>query len=85
MPCSVIRKGRWKLIETFDPAGVELYDLEQDIGETTDRAAAHPDVVRELRAELEAWRASVGAERMPPNPDHEPGDAAPKKKKKRTS
>jgi arylsulfatase A len=91
VPCGVIRKGCWKLIESFDPPGVELYDLERDIGETSDRAAAHPDVVRELRAELEAWRVRVGAERMLPNPDHDPAEAAfpqkssMKKQKKRAS
>ena len=81
VPSSVIRRGSWKLIETFDPEGVELYDLSADLGETTNLAAAEPVRVRELRAELEAWRTSVGAERMQPNPDHEPSAPAPKKKK----
>jgi hypothetical protein len=65
----VIRKGPWKLIETFDPAGIELYHLEDDLSETTDLANTQTDKVQELYLELEAWRVSVGAERLLPNPD----------------
>ncbi len=86
VPSSVIRKGRWKLIETFDPVGVELYDLDRDLGEAVDLAVTEPEVVAALRGELEAWRAGVGAERMLPNPEYDPDAAsAPKKKKKRAS
>jgi arylsulfatase len=38
----------------------ELYDLGHDIGETTDVAAAHPDVVAHLEAEAEKARADLG-------------------------
>ncbi|MCP9235746.1 arylsulfatase [Lewinella sp. JB7] len=51
-----VRAGRWKGVryDVFaDPDGpLELYDLNQDIGETTDVADAHPDVVEELKAIL---------------------------------
>lgn len=67
-PSSVIRKGEWKLIESFDPAGVELYNLSDDLGETRDLADTYPDRRDELLGELEAWRKSVRAERMIPNP-----------------
>jgi len=68
----VIRRGRWKLIESFDPEARELYDLEADLGETTDVAAEYPDVVAELAADLTRWRDEVGAEPMRPNPDYDP-------------
>jgi hypothetical protein len=43
---------------------------------------AMPTVHRDsIFYELEQWRLGVGAERMKPNPDHDPS-AAPKKKKK---
>jgi arylsulfatase A-like enzyme len=50
-----VRMGRWKgirrdIIKQAD-APIELYDLERDIGETTDVARANPDVVRQI-AEL---------------------------------
>jgi arylsulfatase A-like enzyme len=60
-----IRKGDWKLVKTregplrdTDPAVLsdlstaELYNLKDDIGETTNLAAAHPERVKELS---EAW------------------------------
>ena len=68
VPSSVIRKGDWKLIETFDPTGVELYNLANDLGETTNLAEQDPPLRDTLLQELELWRRSVGAERMLPNP-----------------
>lgn len=80
VPSSVIRKGDWKLIESFDPAGVELYNLKTDISETTDLAEKQPDRRDALLKELEAWRISVRAERMLPNPNFDP-IAEPRTKK----
>jgi arylsulfatase A len=83
VPSSVIRRGGWKLIESFDPAAVELYDLAEDLGETRDLAAQYPERVRELQRELAAWRAAVDAEPMRPNPDYDPARLEPAKKKKK--
>lgn len=82
VPSSVIRQGDWKLIETFDPEGIELYNLADDLSETKNLAGEQTAKVDELRRELEAWRNNVGAERMEPNPDYEPKAAATKGKKK---
>ena len=82
VPSSVIRKGDWKLIETFDPEGIELYNLADDLSEKKNLAAEQTSKVDELRRELEAWRKDVGAEMMEPNPDYEPKAAVTKKKKK---
>lgn len=83
VPASVIRKGPWKLIEVFDPEGVELYNLKDDLGETRNLVEAQPALAAELRRELDAWRRSVGAEMMQPNPDYDPSATAPQKGKKR--
>ena len=72
VPSSVIRRGPWKLIETFDPEGIELYNLEDDLSETTNLVAEKPELVTALRMQLEAWRHEVGAQMMVPNPDHDP-------------
>ncbi len=40
--------------------GLELYDLEQDIGETKDEAARYPDVVERLKALAETARQELG-------------------------
>jgi hypothetical protein len=37
-PPAILRKGDWKLIESFDPATVELYNLSDDLGETAIRS-----------------------------------------------
>ncbi len=42
------RQGRWKAIQSRPGGPVELYDLEQDPGETTDVAAQHPAELRTL-------------------------------------
>lgn len=83
VPSSVIRKGPWKLIETFDPQGLELYNLQEDLSETNNRTASEPEKVRELFAELQAWRDSVGAEMMSENPDYDPSSKSLDKKKKK--
>ena len=71
VPSSVMRKGDWKLIESFDPEGVELYHLSRDLSETTNLAKKESMKLAEMRKELEAWRTEVGAEMMEPNPDYE--------------
>ncbi|MHB8898050.1 MAG: sulfatase [Thermoguttaceae bacterium] len=81
VPSSVIRRGPWKLIETFDPQGIELYNLADDLGETENLAAAKPDLAGQLRRQLDAWRKEVGAEMMRPNPDYDPAAELPRKGK----
>jgi arylsulfatase A-like enzyme len=51
---SVAMRGDWRLIE-----GRELYNLGNDPGQERDIAAQHPEVVAQLRADYEAWWASL--------------------------
>jgi arylsulfatase A-like enzyme len=46
--------------DVFDIASPLLYDLDADVGETTDVAATHPDVVRRLLGFVEGGRADIG-------------------------
>lgn len=71
-PSGVIRKGDWKLIQTFDPERVELYNLRTDLSETRSLLQDHPDVAERMMSELVQWRDSVGAEVMRPNPGYDP-------------
>ena len=71
-PSSVIRRGDWKLIETFDPPRVELFNLKDDLGEMDNLAQTMPNLREELLEELQAWREEVGAESMSPNPNYSP-------------
>ena len=69
-PCSVIRQGDWKLHQYFEDKGLELYNLRYDMGETNDLATEHPDKVKILLAQLEAWRTRVKAP-IPTKPNPE--------------
>ena len=71
-PYGAVRAGDWKLIEHYEDPRVELYDLREDLGETRDLSASHPEKARELRERLHAWRESVKAQMPSPNPDHDP-------------
>jgi arylsulfatase A-like enzyme len=71
-PYGAIRAGDYKLIEYYDDLRVELYHLGDDIGETRDLAATKPEVAEKLRAQLHAWRKSVGAQMPTLNPAYDP-------------
>jgi len=71
-PGGAIRDGDWKLIEFFEDGHVELYNLKDDLSETTDLAAKMPEKAEELRKKLADWRKSVDASMPTPNPDYEP-------------
>jgi arylsulfatase A-like enzyme len=49
-----LRTREWKLILTGDEPA--LYHLPSDPAEKRDRAAEQPELVRELRGQLERWR-----------------------------
>ncbi|WP_235034025.1 sulfatase [Roseiconus lacunae] len=68
-PCGIIRDGRWKLHEYFEDRSLELYDLQDDVGETTNLAEMHPDIRDRLHRKLQQWRQETGAPIPGPNPD----------------
>ena len=51
-----VRMGRWKGVRLSPSAPLELYDLAEDLGETRDVAAEHPDIVARIEAYLEVAR-----------------------------
>ena len=71
-PYSIIRAGHWKLIKRYDGKPFELFNLRDDLSETTDLAAKMPDKVKELDAKLVAWLEATGAKVPKPNPDYQP-------------
>lgn len=70
-PAGAIRQGDWKLVEFYEDGRVELYNLEDDIGEKNNLATEMPRKARQLRRELAAWRRSVGAKMPTPNPNYD--------------
>ncbi len=67
-PGGAVRDGKWKLLENYEKKTVELYDLENDIGEKQNLAANRPQIVKQLQAKLEAFRRETGALMPAPNP-----------------
>ena len=73
-----VRSGPWKLhLPVEDNAApkkktkagkpvLELYNLNEDIGETKNVAAAHPDIVKKLQALAETMRGDLGLEGIGP-------------------
>lgn len=67
-----IRKGNWKMLlpgrkpeqdhrflMDFGTNGLELYDLDRDIGEKNNVVDDHPEVVKELRETLDSFKKGV--------------------------
>ena len=67
-PSAYVRKGDWKLIRFFELSD-ELYNLRDDIGETTDVAAAHPDVLADMQRLMDRFLEDTGSliPRLNPN------------------
>jgi arylsulfatase A-like enzyme len=71
-PAGAIRMGKWKLIEWFETGRLELYNLQQDIGESTDLSQSHPEQRSRLHHAMQEWRRNVKAP-IPttPNPKYD--------------
>lgn len=62
-----VREGRWKLLLAERPDGGRdrfLFDLEADVGETTDLSAREPALTARLERAFDAWNAENEAPRF---------------------
>ena len=73
-----IRSGDWKLVAQKDR--IELFDLKDDLSETTDLTAAHPKVVSELTAKYNAWLDEMADPVSKQEKRWNPDSSAPAKK-----
>ncbi len=73
-PYSALRRGDHKLIHRHGDGALLLFDLSTDLGETTDLADRHPDLVAELAGQLTDWLEGVAAQ---PSLDAETGEPVP--------
>ena len=71
-PYSAIRSGDFKLIDFHDGAPVELYNLKDDLAESTNLAEEEPDRTSALREKLHAWRLACAVQMPTPNRDYDP-------------
>lgn len=81
---SAIRKGDWKLVYAQKTGKIELYNLEQDIGEQYDVAAEQPAKVDELAGllsqQLRHWKAIMPVYKNTGLPAKYPDEALAKSK-----
>jgi arylsulfatase A-like enzyme len=82
-PYSAIRSGDWRLVHFYQDGRSELYDLAHDEGEKTDLATRESGRAAALKAKLDAWLESVGAQLPTPNPDHDPSRDQPARRPQR--
>jgi arylsulfatase A-like enzyme len=68
-PGAAIRKGDWKLIEFYHYGKTELYNLAEDIGETTDLSSQFPEITAELKDLLRKMQEETGTLFPVVNPD----------------
>ncbi|MGL4493849.1 MAG: sulfatase, partial [Tannerellaceae bacterium] len=59
---STIRKGDYKLIYFHENESFELYNISNDLGETTNLAAQNPKLVKKLAKQLGNHLRSVDAQ-----------------------
>ncbi|WP_369410403.1 sulfatase [Neiella litorisoli] len=71
-PSSMIRFGDWKLIYYHEDHRVELYNVVQDIGETTNLAKQQKEITEQLKIKLEEWLLATNAKYPTANPDYDP-------------
>ncbi|WP_343329233.1 sulfatase [Polaribacter staleyi] len=60
-PGSVIVSGNWKLHHYFEDDALELYNLDNDLGEKNNLADLNPNKANELLKKLETWREKTNA------------------------
>ena len=63
-----MRSGNYKLIRYYDDGRLELYDLDNDLGEQHNLADANPERAKQLNVLLSKWLLGVGAQIPRPAP-----------------
>lgn len=57
-----VRAGNWKAVFNPRQGKWALYDIAQDPTESTNLAASHSDVIKDLSKQWQAWSDAVGTE-----------------------
>ena len=82
-PTSAIRVGDYKLIRHYQDGELELYDLNQDIGEKKNLIQQKPEKAKQLEATLDKWLSEMDAYIPVQDPDFDP--SLPTATKRRSS
>ncbi len=75
-PCSIVRDGDWKLIYYHEDQRKELYNLADDLSETTDLAASNSAKVEQLYVLLTDYLVSTNAKMPKLDPQYNEADGA---------
>jgi arylsulfatase A-like enzyme len=73
VPLQAVRMGEWKAVRPRPAGPLELYNLKQDIGETTDVAARNPQVIARIEAYLKTARIEPRVQKEPKSEWNLPG------------
>jgi arylsulfatase A-like enzyme len=71
-PAGAMREGDWKLIEHYEDGRLELFNLENDPGESSDLSKTESQRAENMRTEFHQWLRAVQAQTNSPNPDFNP-------------
>ena len=70
-PDLAVRDGKWKYYVNYDGSDPQLYNLDNDVSETSNLASGFPDIVQRLHQQATTWNASLpqdaGATASPPS------------------
>jgi len=69
-PGGAVRVGDYKLVESYETGKLELYDLKEDISESTDLSEKMKQKTEDLYKLLSVWRKNIKANMPVPNPDY---------------
>jgi len=70
-PAGAVRFGDYKLVESYETGKLELFNLKEDISESTDLSEIMEQKTLELFRFLTMWRQSLNAQMPLPNPGYE--------------
>lgn len=71
-PSGAVIDGDWKLIKYYDDNSIELYNLKEDIGETTNLAGKEKEIAMRLERALMDWIEREKLQTNKPNPNFNP-------------
>ncbi|MEL7004751.1 MAG: sulfatase/phosphatase domain-containing protein, partial [Bacteroidota bacterium] len=70
-PGGTVHDGNYKLIHWYESDSLELYDVVNDPGETTNIADQNEDLVDRLHQDLLQWKQSINAREVELNPEYQ--------------
>ena len=71
-PGGAVRQGNWKLIQFYEAGRLELFNLEDDIGERRNLVQKESARAKQMFQLLNDWRISLKAAMPELNPDYDP-------------